>query len=256
VQARNIIGSASATISLTISNGAIISPTSAPGVVGAPFNYLIVANNNPTGFSASSMPSGLSCDVGSGLISGIPVQNGTFPVYVQARNVFGSASATISLTISNGAITSATSVQGVIGVPFNYEITANNNPTGYSTSGLPSGLSCDVGSGLILGTPVQAGTFPVYVEAKNIFGSASATISMTISPGTIGTASQPTLTFLRTGNSVLLSWPVTSDGFVLEVTQLQPNAWTNSSVPVVVQGSNNVAAIATAGTAKFYRLRK
>jgi hypothetical protein len=94
------------------------------------------------------------------------------------------------------------------------------------------------------------------VQARNLFGTASATISLTISDGTIGGASQPTLAVLRTGNSVLLTWPVTADGYVLEETQLQPNAWTNSSAPVVVQGSNNVATITTAVSAKFYRLRK
>jgi hypothetical protein len=256
VQARNFFGSASATLIFTIANPAITSATSAEGVFGAPFNYQITANNSPTGYSASGLPSGLSCDVGSGVISGTPVQTGTFPVTVQARNIFGSASATISLTIAGGAITSATSAQGVVGTPFNYQIIANNSPTWYSASGLPSSLSCDGDTGAISGTPGQAGTFPVTVQARNFFGSASATISLTITAGTAGAASQPTLTVLRTGESVLLAWPVTSDGFVLEETQLQPSAWTNSSVQVVVQGNENVATIVTTGTAKFYRLRK
>jgi hypothetical protein len=141
-------------------------------------------------------------------------------------------------------------------VPFNYQIVADNSPTWRSASGLPSGLSCNGASGVISGTPIQTGTFSVHVEAKNLFGTASVTISLTISDGTIGGASQPTLGVLRTGSSVLLTWPVTSGGYVLEETQLQPNAWTNSSAPVVVQGSNNVATITTAVSAKFYRLRK
>jgi hypothetical protein len=102
----------------------------------------------------------------------------------------------------------------------------------------------------------QTETSWVTVQARNLFGSASATISLTISAGTIGTASQPTLTILRTCDGFLLTWPVTSDGFVMEETQVQPNAWTNSLAQVVVQGNENVAAIATAATAKFYRLRK
>jgi hypothetical protein len=256
VQARNLYRSASATISLTIANGAITSATSAQGVIGVPLSYQIAANNNPTWYSASGLPSGLSCDGTRGLISGTPTQTGTFPVNVQARDHYGSASATISLTISGGAIISATSAQGVIGVPFSYQIVADNTPMAYSASALPSGLSYSVGSGLISGIPTQTGTFPVNVQARNLCGSASATISLTISAGTIGGASQPTLTILRTGDSFLLTWPVTSDGFVLEETRVQPNAWTNSSAQVVIQGNANVAAIATSGTAKFYRLRK
>jgi hypothetical protein len=46
------------------------------------------------------------------------------------------------------------------------------------------------------------------------------------------------------------------DGFVLEETPALVNAWTNSSAHVVVRGNEKVATIPTAGTAKFYRLRK
>jgi hypothetical protein len=61
---------------------------------------------------------------------------------------------------------------------------------------------------------------------------------------------------LHTGDSVLLTWPVTSDGFVLEESQVQSSGWTNSTAQVVVQGDKNVAVIAITGTVKFYRLRK
>jgi hypothetical protein len=259
VQAKNVLGSTvAATVLLTIANGAVTSATSAQGVIGAPFGYQIIANNNPTWYSASGLPSGLSCDGAAGFISGTPTRTGTFSVTVEAINISGSAAAaTVLFTIADGAIISGTSAQGVIGVPFSYEIIANNNPTWYSASGLPSGLSCDGATGFISGIPTQAGTFSVPVQARNILGSAAAaTISLTISGGTIGGASQPALAIVRTGNSVLLTWPVTSGGYVLEETQLQPNAWTNSSAPVVVQGSNNVATITTAVSAKFYRLRK
>jgi hypothetical protein len=175
---------------------------------------------------------------------------------MEARNLRGTASATILFTIADGAITSATSAQGVIGAPLSYQIVANNSPTWYSASGLPSGIGCDGSTGLISGTPTRTGTFSVHVEASNLRGTALATISFTIADGSIGSGSQPTLTILQNGDSLLFTWPVTSNGFVLEETEVQPNAWTNSSAQVVVQGNENVAVITTTGTAKFYRLRK
>jgi hypothetical protein len=256
VEARNLHGTAAATIFFTIADGAITSPTSAQGVIGVPFSYQIAANNSPTWYSASGLPSGLSCNGPTGLISGIPTQTGTFSVHVEASNLHGTASATIFLTIADGAITSPTSAQGVIGAPFSYQIAANNSPTLYSASGLPSGLGCNVATGLISGIPTQTGTFSVHLEASNLRGTASATISLTVSDGTIGSGSRPTLTLLQTGDSLRLTWPVTSDRLVLEETQGPPNAWTNSSAQVVVQGNENVAVIAATGTAKFYRLRK
>src|SRR6185295_19368308 len=130
-----------------------------------PFNYQIAADNNPTWYSASGLPSGSRCDGRTGLISGTPTRTGTFSVHVEASNLRGTASATISITIADGAITSAASAQGILGAPFSYQIAADNSPTWYSASGLPSGVGCDRSTGLISGIPTRPGTFSVHVEA-------------------------------------------------------------------------------------------
>jgi hypothetical protein len=205
------------------------------------------------------LPSGLHFDPLGGVIYGIPTVTGRFPVVVETRNDYGSASATVVIAIFGGAITSATSAAGVVGVPFGYQITANNNPNRFSVSALPSGLHFDPLGGVIFGTPDVAGSFPVIVETRNDYGTASATIDIVIKEkGTIGggTNSQPTLTISRTGDNFLLTWPVSLNGFSLEETQLQGNTWTNSPANVSIQGDQKVAVIPTQSTVKFYRLRK
>ena len=169
-----------ATIGFTIADGAITSATNAVGVLGAPFGYQITADNDPISYSASGPPSGLYLDPGSGLILGTPSQTGTFWVTVGAKNQYGSAAALVRFTIVNGAITSPTNVLGVIGTPLSYPITANNNPSSYSASGPPPGLYFDLLAGVISGIPTQIGTFWVTVQAKNMFGSASALVEFTI----------------------------------------------------------------------------
>jgi hypothetical protein len=104
---------------------------------------------------------------------------------LQAGNRYGTAWAFIYITIANGAITSSTNAQGVVGTPFSYQIVADNSPGWYSASGLPPGLGCDRGSGLISGTPTGVGKFGAVLQAGNRFGTAWALTYFTISNGAI-----------------------------------------------------------------------
>jgi hypothetical protein len=113
----------------------------------------------------------LVCDGVTGLISGAPDLTGTFSVYVEAKNVFGHPwSTTILITIADGTITSVTGAQGILWMPFAYQITADNAPVWFSAWQLPQGLVCDGLSGLISGIPTQTGTYLAYVEVKSARG--------------------------------------------------------------------------------------
>lgn len=67
-------------------------------------------------------------------------------------------------------INSPTTASGTVGVPFEYQITATNGPTSYGAAGLPLGLSVNTSSGLISGTPRQAGVYAVELSASNAGG--------------------------------------------------------------------------------------
>ena len=83
-------------------------------------------------------------------------------------------------------ITSATSATGQVGLIFSYQITANNSPTLFGASGLPSGLTVNTNTGLIAGVPAASGSFSAQVMAANPGGTSTAPLSITILPGTGG----------------------------------------------------------------------
>jgi len=85
--------------SLVLPTG-ITSSLTATGVVGTTFNYQIAASNNPTSFNASGLPLGLAVNTTNGLISGTPVNAGSYSVTISASNAGGTGSATLMLNIS------------------------------------------------------------------------------------------------------------------------------------------------------------
>ena len=78
----------------------ITSALTATGSLSASFNYQIVATNFPTSFFAIGLPLGVSFDLASGSIFGIPSVMGNFAVTLRAVNSGGIGSATLNLTIS------------------------------------------------------------------------------------------------------------------------------------------------------------
>jgi hypothetical protein len=78
----------------------ITTSSSASATQGRVFKYQITGTNSPTSFGASGLPSGLSVNTASGLISGTPTVAGTFNITISATNSTGTGMATLTLTIS------------------------------------------------------------------------------------------------------------------------------------------------------------
>ena len=76
------------------------------------------------------------------------------------------------------------SAAGTQGQLFSYQLTAAITSPHYAAVGLPPGLAINATTGLVTGTPVPAGAFPVLVTATNITTTASTKLSLAIAPDT------------------------------------------------------------------------
>jgi hypothetical protein len=186
----NTYGSVStgAVLTVTVQPPTITSLLTASGLQGAAFTYTIKALHSPSVFAASFLPAGLAVNPTNGVISGIPLENGTFASVISAANACSSDSRLLILNISSGVpvITSAATANGGEGAFLSYQITATGLPTSFGAFGLPVGLSVDAGSGLITGSPIYAGDFYSTILASNVWGVGSGQLHFFFTNAIIG----------------------------------------------------------------------
>lgn len=116
VAAANAGGEGSATVSVVVApdpNAPVItSALTASGLVGVPFRYQVTASNTPSTYLASNLPSGLTIDPATGLISGNPVAAGVTNITITASNASGADSKVLVLTVRNPILTVPTTGPG------------------------------------------------------------------------------------------------------------------------------------------------
>jgi hypothetical protein len=112
-------------------------------------------------FTATGLPTGLTINATSGVIAGRPTAAGTFSTRVTITAGTARAFQDLLLSVHNG--------EGnfwAVGSPVSYQVNLGSGATGYQATGLPTGLRINA-SGLISGTPRQAGEFTVTVSAPS-----------------------------------------------------------------------------------------
>lgn len=193
---------------------AITSPLLTVGIVGEPLTYYIIAANAdipsaPTTYEAKNLPTGLTIDDTTGVITGVVNRAGVYPVTIIAKNVVGKDQRVLQVTVANRSMpgvtaSAAPTIFGALsataqeGTPFTFACMASNLPAGnagvvWAAPGLPTGLSIDAATGMITGTPDPgtAGTYPITLEVTTPGGTDTESLNLTV---LAGTATTPTTT--------------------------------------------------------------
>jgi hypothetical protein len=184
-------------LNTSLANGSVGTPysqTLMPGGGQPPYTWSIPPNTLP-------LPPGLQLSL-TGIISGTPTTNGTYPITVQLSD-FGNRTATASFTITIGpppaplTITTTSLPDGAVGVPYSQTLTATGGtpPLKWTiASGTPpAGLTLDATSGVISGTPTNVSTLTFTVQVTDSLNvSKQATFTIGIVAGlSITTTSLP-----------------------------------------------------------------
>ena len=94
-----LVGLVASTAAARASSPVISSAGTAVGTIGAPFSYQITASNSPTSYTAAGLPTGLSVNPSTGLISGTPAFPGASSVTLGATNASGTGNQALALQV-------------------------------------------------------------------------------------------------------------------------------------------------------------
>jgi len=165
---------------------------------GTPFSQQVLNNFGANQFSATGLPSSLSINSSTGLISGT-FGGGTFTI--SAINTVTGKIATKILTYSLNAvrpvISGLTPNNATFGASADITINIDNGASEVSVAGLPPGLQHAGGASIkILGTPTVAGPFSLAITAINSSGRDVQNYTLTVLPG-----SAPDIQYTGTENN-------------------------------------------------------
>jgi hypothetical protein len=171
---------------------------------GLSYNNIVVNVNNsatslptlnagslPITYSVSpSLPSGMSINSSTGVISGTPINSQSITSYtVTATNSVGNTTATISITVSSVIAPSGLSYNSYTtaiplistSVSYSPTLSAGTSPTYSVSPSLPSGLSLNTSNGIISGTTPSTSNDTTYtITATNGAGSTTASFRIRI----------------------------------------------------------------------------
>jgi hypothetical protein len=239
-------GTSTFTISITDASGAnktkqltieivavlgITTTTLADATVGAAYTQTIALTGGKSPYTWSttqgSLPSGMTLDTATGILSGNPTSPGTFAFTVQATDVDArTATKTLSVIVYTplGITTAGLKPWTKDRAGYSETIAATGGKTPYawsvSAGSLPNGLSLNANTGVLSGTPNLAGSYTFTIRATDANGAVNTNeFTVTISPalsitttslasGNIGSLYSQQV--INTGGTAPMTWAITA----------------------------------------------
>lgn len=165
ILARGVGGTGAAVLDITVKIPTVPIITSSKLVTAetlVPFSYQITTDSVlPITFAATSLPTGLSLNTSTGLITGTPSVTGGSAenfrtAHLSATNSLGTGNLDLYFTLQQRPVvtSSLTPLFYYAGIPITpYTITASKSPVSFAATPLPAGLSLASNTGIISGTP-------------------------------------------------------------------------------------------------------
>ena len=182
--------------------------------------------------TGGSLPTGLSLDPSTGIISGEPVEGGSFTFTVVATNIAGnSAPATFTIEAGSALAIVTTSplpsgIRNVVYTPLTFQAEGLDDSFAHTWSwvaqagsSFPPGLTLNATSGVLTGTPTAIGVYNVNVTITNgANGTVTAPFTITVgappvitsAPNLGGGVSRPFSTVLQASGTLPITWTMTA----------------------------------------------
>jgi len=169
-------GSNSYTLTINCQTITVTNPGVTQGTAGVAFSQTFTKSGilgTVTWSESGALPTGITLNSSTGVLSGTTTQVGSFPIVVKATDTnlcFGTSNYTLTIICQTITVTNPATTQGTAGVAFSQTFTSSGilgTPTWSESGTLPTGLTLNTATGVLSGTPTQTGSFPITVTVTD-----------------------------------------------------------------------------------------